>query len=487
MWRHDSHARSVGVAVAIAVFAALALTGFLALAAPQRDMPVGAMRLSAVDERSSRFADVAVSPTGDRVVVVWGEEYTDTLADGETPPRFGSIRLRWTSGGTAGSWHGPVTVFTGSLEACASGARVAVTGTTAHVAYIVRRPCSVSLRSEVVYRPYSLGGELGESHLITFTEQPDALFSDVDVAVDGQGNPHFVYLYRWVEAQQEESRVFYRTLSGGVLGAQEQVSDGKAEHPVIAWDDGVVHAAWEDLTEVGALIYRRRVDGWEMETVDLAYNRGNENDRPRNPAIVARGGRVVVVWDWRWTGLSIPDQYALAYAMYLPEAGGWLRAREVGTDVNLRLYDPERTYTSTERIDRPSAHMWYLRPSVALDREGRPAVVWHVNQGPIDLGNLDYDVMFIRAQTVTVSGISWLTPTVLVPNSGVVIHAASAVVAMAPVSPTLAHVAYMYNGTQALGYGEWETYYVGVSDQEPPERPEKVFLPVVLHNYPSQT
>ena len=487
MSERDIRAQSVSVAIGIALFAVIALTSLLALAAPQQDMPVGATSLSAVDERSSRFADVAVSLTGDRVVVVWGEEYTDTLADAETPPRFGSVLLRWASGGTVSSWHDPVTIFTGSLQACASGARVAVTGTTAHIAYIVRRPCSVSLRSEVVYRPYSLGGELGESHLITFTEQPDALFSDVDVAVDGQGNPHFVYLYRWVEAQQEESRVFYRALSGGVLEAQEQVSDGKAEHPVIACDGAVVHAVWEDLAEVGALIYRRRVDGWEKETVDLAYNRGNEDDRPRNPAVAARDGRVVVVWDWRWTGLSIPDQYALAYAIYLPEVGDWLRAREVGTDVNLRLSDPEHTYTSTGRIDWPSAHMWYLRPAVALDGEGRPAVVWHVNQGPIDLGNLDYDVMFIRAQTVTASGVSWLTPTVLVPNSGAVLHAASAVVAMAPVSPTLAHVAYMYNGTQALGYGEWETYYVGVSDQEPPERPEKVFLPVVLHNYSSQT
>ncbi|MGQ9467073.1 MAG: hypothetical protein ACUVSG_05405, partial [Anaerolineae bacterium] len=63
-----------------------------ALAAPRPALLHIATNLSNQPSRPSYYPDIAVSPDGDRVVVVWPEAYED----GGSAPK-GSVYLRWAS------------------------------------------------------------------------------------------------------------------------------------------------------------------------------------------------------------------------------------------------------------------------------------------------------------------------------------------------------------------------------------------------------
>ncbi|MEE8391570.1 MAG: hypothetical protein V3S14_12350, partial [Anaerolineae bacterium] len=137
---------------------------------------------------------------------------------------------------------------------------------------------------------------------------------------------------------------------------------------------------------------------------------------------------------------------------------------------------PYYMYTSMIDVFEP-VDLHYLRPSIALDKEGLPTVVWHADNGT-------YDIMYSQAQSMTVSAagdsiFSWSEPAVF--NSSSAGDSASPAVAQAPVvSPTL-HVAY-----SRYESGDWETYYEG---KEPGYTPgnytDFVFLPLVLRSFAS--
>lgn len=479
---------------ALAAGVSSALVVALALAAPGGAIPRGPVNLSSSADRGSYFdADIAVSPDGSQVAVAWSEAYT-----GGAPPQSGSVKLSWAMAGAAGGWSAPMTVFTGTGQACVTrGVAVAITGTIAHLVYVVHQPCFlVGITHTVYYQTYTLGGSLGNRQVITnATLDVDEMgFWRPDVALDAQGDPHFIYLYYGEAMSGDEGvgTVYYRPFVGGVLGAQERVSGvDLARSPAIAWSNGYVHAVWEDLSEGetdSQIIYRRRGVGWEVNPVGLTNNRGNEDHRPRNPDIAARGGDVVVVWDWEWTDGGQTGQFALTYAYSSTSLTEWRLAREVGTEADLSNsmegIPPERTYMSTSSAAWDvDPYLLHLRPSVALDKDGKPIVVWHTNRA--SAGDFDYDLMYIRAQTVTVTGTVWSSPTLLASGST---KCGDPVAAVAPISPTRLHVAYVYNGDPVLGQGDWETYYVGVVIRDSGEEDLMyVFLPLVMRNFSQET
>jgi hypothetical protein len=478
-------------ALAMGVSSALAVA--FVLAAPGGSIPRGPVNLSSSADRRSYFdADIAVSPDGGQVAVAWSEEYTSGVS-----PQRGSVKLSWAMAGTAGVWSAPMTVFTGTDQACVSGVAAAITGTMAHLAYVVRQPCSaVGITHTIYYQTCTLGGSLGDRQVITSaTLSGDEMgFWRPDIALDAQSNPHFIYLYYGdaMAAEEGVGTVYYRPFAGGVPGSQERVSGvDVARSPAIAWSNGCVHAVWEDLSEGeedSQIIYRRRDVGWEVNSVNLTNNRGNKDYRPRNPDIVARGGDVVVVWDWEWPEGGQMDQFALTYAYSSTGMTEWRRAREVGTEADLSNategIQPERTYTSTSSADWDVApYLLHLRPSVALDKDGKPIMVWHTNRA--SEGDFDYDIMYIRAQTMTVTDTVWLSPTLLASGSS---KSGDPVVAVAPISPTRLHVAYVYNRNPVLGEGDWETYYVGVVIGDGGQDDLMyVFLPLVMRNFSQET
>ncbi|MEE8391044.1 MAG: hypothetical protein V3S14_09650, partial [Anaerolineae bacterium] len=317
------------VVTALAAGVLSALTVVLALAAPGRSIPSGAKNLSD-NSFDSAFASVAVSPDGDRVAVVWVEE-----GEGLTLQR-GSVLLSWASENTGSDWSPRMSVFDRTEQACAVwSAPVAVTATTAHVAYVVYSPCTVSqdaAQTTIYYTTCDLteGGSCESAQTITSTlSEPGTppIPYKVDIALDGAGNPHFVYALR--EQTSLTDTVYY---VGG--DSHEKVpGSSRSSNPAIAWSDGYVHVVWEEAKEGGTkfeIMYNRRnISGtWDHPSTPPTSYQGTATKHPRNPDVAAYGDHVVVTWDWQWTAAA--DQYVLAYTRYLTSTGQWMYVYEVG-------------------------------------------------------------------------------------------------------------------------------------------------------------
>lgn len=449
------------------VLAALAVV--VTLAAPQGSFLHMPTNLSQNQLRESFFTDIAVSPDGDRVAVVWPESY----ADGGKPR--GSVRLRWASDSTGSGWS-EISVFSGSYDECAIDSVVAVTGTTAHVAYISQSPCDSPIEQWLYYRSCPLGGgSCSARQQVTYRNldgKSDAGLSSADIALDGQGDPHFAYVYYHWDGE-DVGTVYYHQLSG----AEEKVSeDGQdCNNPALACSNGYVHAVWEDETAYRTHYARRDGPAWGERYV--IYPFGSEDFHPRNPDIAAQGGEVLVTFDMSW---DKENDFAVAYRRNTDNGNfvEWRAIREVGTDIDLSSSAPSNKYNSTPSDD-PYEYLMHLRPTVALDGEGLPTVVWHADDGTG--GDRDYNLYYARGVSQTITNTHWTTPTQLYQRSQ---DQASGVVALAPVmSPTL-HVTYLQlwedPNPESSDY-DWETYYT--SSEEEAEGYSFVFLPLVLRNF----
>ncbi|HDQ73262.1 MAG TPA: hypothetical protein ENN19_14390 [Chloroflexi bacterium] len=472
--------RWLGIASAMSV--SLVLIVVAALASAARSIPPGPTNLSQ-SQFMSFFADVAVSPDGEQVVVVWPEAHTV----GTLPP-FGSVRLRWISE-SDGEWRAPATVFAGSPEACAEWASVDVSTGTAHLAYLVSRPCSNvqggADTQTIYYQTYDLPtGEAGFSHTVTTTQVLIRGFEQVDIALDASGTAHFAYIYSDGAGATGEltGTIYYRDFGAGVFGPEMRLSEtANARDPVIACADERVHVIWSVLEEREEERWRwqiahRRRDGGAWGTVDSPI-KFSDDYNPRHPAIAARGDDVLVSWSWE----SEEDQYMLAYSRYTQS---WpSRIYEVGTtdsapiplnhgDAGLRT--PTYTYRSGTEIW--ADYDFALRPSVALDRDGLPVVVWQAYQGD-SKGLVHYSRALSKTQVVIGDQVDhvfiWSEPAVF--NRYTQRNSLVPKLAMAPVvSPSL-HVVYL----REMSDNNWDTYYEGESEQQG-DKPNAVFLPLVM-------
>lgn len=442
------------------------LTLALAQAGPERSFLHLATNLSDSRLRWSGFADIGVNPDGDRVVVVWPEDYTNnqTAARG-----MGNVWLRWASEQTGSGWSNPVVVHAGSSDICGAEAAVAVTGTTAHVAYLTKSPCTSPITHTVFYRTCPLPGACSDPQtVVSVVADPNQpALAGLDIALDSAGSPHLVYIQYQGGIT---GTVYYTSPHGGASGPAEPIS-AESHHchsPAIAWSDGYVHIVWED-ESTHQIMYRRKDSVWG-EPKSLVQ--GWETYHPRNPAVAASGSRVWVTWDWEWPGTgNEPNRYVLAYARSNYSGTSWTGPLEVYTDGDLKSQDPVSRYLSTGEPD-PSEYTTFLRPAVALDGEGKPTVVWHANGGSAE--SPDYDVWYTRGLTVTDDHVTWSLPEIL--NRETRGHTASPVVALAPLlSPTL-QVAYLQFGAAP---DDWETYY----DSDQYDDYHHLYLPIVMRNY----
>lgn len=482
-----------------AVFAGAlsALTALLALAAPHRSFLHVATNLSTwpgrtfpSSSRASAFADVAISPDGDRVAVVWPEAYQDGGS------ARGSVFLRWASESTGNGWSSGVQVFAGSAEQCAVRAAVAMTGTTAYVAYVTWSPCDNPSYQTIYYQTYQLGQALGTPQEVTRAVGlgTDPGLTDVDIALDGEGNPHFVYAYFDRTAGGDVGSLYYTWFKDGQKKPQERVSDPdqNARRPAIAWSGDAIHVTW--MAEVAVqggksyrIYYRRRTlgEGGTWGELRKFFDQGTTYP-PFDPDVAACGDQVYVVWDIGYECQEVSSQiqclqFTLAYirsgdygSSWPIDVGGAIWC-EVGGTKRGQVY----VYTSTN-----SQSIWeygqFLRPSVALDGQGKPTVAWHVNYG--SQSNPNYDILYREAESVpadTSQCISWSEPISLTQNRNG--QSASPVVVRSSVSDTYPYLAYVWSSTdspQAAG-ADWETYYDGNAYGDYPH----VFLPVVFRNY----
>ncbi len=467
------------VALLAGVLSALALSD--ALAAPRAAFLRLATNLSNRPNRYSYYADIAVSPDGDRVAVVWPEAYQDYGGVIK-----GSVYLRWASESIGSGWSAPVTVHAGSSNECARWAAVAVTGTnpyTAVVAYITQAPCDNPSSQAVRYRFCPLGGSCGAVQTVASVNPlpgGDPGFGSVDIALDSTGQPHFAYAYYRREHQGDIGTVYY--WSPGLTNPDLVSGNNQdARTPAIAWNGGAVHVVWATEPLAGSydyfIIYRRRTGtGWAPEYSLVKQYLGYA---PHNPAIAVFSSTVLVAWDMNnaWTDGDCQndqtqcDKYTLAYIRSTDNGANWplsggvplwyeLRGEALGTDW---------PYTSTGQVVE---YIRFLRPSVGFQANGKPVVVWHVNDGTT--GNPDYNIYYTEALTVPENAadpIEWAEIRRFGQN--IPLHSASPVVAPY-LPPSALHVVYLQRG---LG-DDWETYY----DGNEYDRYSRVYLPIVMRN-----
>ncbi len=456
---------------------ALALSS--ALAAPRVGFLHLATNLSASPNRYSYYADIAASPDGDRVVVVWPEAYQDY--GGVTKD---SVYLRWASERTGSGWSASVTVHAGSSDECARWAAVAVTGTnpyTAVVAYITQSPCDNPTSQAIRYRLCTLGGSCGTVQtVVSVTQTDDPGYGSVDVALDGDGQPHFVFAYYRRETSGDVGTVYYR---GPNVAGPEQVSlyGQNARTPAIAWNGGAVHVVWA--TEPGSrnydyfIFYRRRTATWDEQYGLVKQSLGYA---PHNPAIAVFSSTVLVAWDMNnaWTDPDCQsdqtkcDKYTLAYIRSTNNGTSW--PLESGSPLWYELgggpLGTDMPYTSTGAV---MEYMRFLRPSIGFRADGKPVVVWHVNDGTTEYP--DYNIYYTEAMTVPENAgeaIGWAEIRRFGQNA--LLHSASPVVAPFLAGDTL-HAVYLQQGT---GGDDWETYY----DGNEYNRYSRVYLPIVMRN-----
>ncbi|MGB9889180.1 MAG: hypothetical protein ACPLTQ_05870 [Anaerolineae bacterium] len=466
------------VALLVGAISALALSG--ALAAPRAGFLRVATNLSNSPNRPSYYADIAVSPDGDRVVVVWPEAYQDYGGAVK-----GSVYLRWASESTGSGWSAPMVVHTGSSTECARWAAAAVTGTnpyTAVVAYITQSPCDSPTSQAVRYRLCPLGGSCDAAQTISASlPANDPGYGSVDVALDGAGQPHFAYAYyRRVSPQKDIGTVYYWSPS---MSTAEMVSleNQDARTPAIAWNGGAVHVVWAaepwgSSDNYFIIYYRRRVGGsWATPVALVKQFLGYA---PHDPAVAVFSSTVLVAWDmnntWADQRCTLDqtqcEQYTLAYIRSVNNGENWPLYSDAPLWYELGggSWDTSKPYTSTGGAEE---YIRFLRPSVGFRTDGKPAVVWHVNDGTTD--NPDYNIYYTEALTVPENAadpIEWAEIRRFGQNPP--LHSASPVVA--PLLPLDAlHVVYL----QGTG-SDWETYYDGNEFQNY----SHVYLPIVMRN-----
>jgi len=454
---------------------ALALSG--ALAAPRAGFLRMATNLSNSPNRYSYYADIAVSPDGDRVVVVWPEAYQDGGS-----AQKGSVYLRWASESTGSGWSAPVTVHAGGSNECARWAAVAITGTgpyTAHVAYIVQSPCNNPTQQFIRHRTCVLGAGCSDPQTVVNRSlgTNDTGLGSVDLALDDEGRPHFAYVdYQYVTGEGDVGTVYYRSPDGIV----QQVSGANddALTPAIAWNGGKVHIVWA--TEPRQNQWEYYIYYWQPGSTNALIKQGLSY-APHEPAIAVFSNTVMVVWEMNNADSDnncSSDQtqctrYTLAYIRSVDNGSTWPLSG--GTPQWYELHRDGETfgtnwpYTSTGQVIE---YTRFLRPSVGFRADGKPVVVWHVNDGTTD--SPDYNIYYTEALTVPESAadpIEWSE----IRRFGQNPPGNSASPVVAPLLPTDAlHVVYL----QGTG-SDWETYY----DGNEYDRYSRVYLPIVMRSF----
>ena len=465
-----------GVAGVVAI-ALVAVVGGVALARPLGFIHIRS-NLSQTANLASARPDLAVSPDGNSVAVVWTEEYQSGVGDHK-----GHVYLRIASE-TGSGWGGKTRVFSGSDAESAHDAALAVSDTVAHVAYVVVRYKLGQENMQVRYRACSLAsGECGTEQIVESVPYSSDKITWVDIALENSEHPHVV----WSRTDQfgEDGVIWHagNDGTGWVSPPPEHVSLAYGCYrPAIACANGYLHVVWEEDVEASTgdrhlIRYARwsSESGWE--TRPLCANQTFK--MPGNPDVAAWGGRVFATWDWCSDLDPKPcDQYKVVYRYSEDDGLTWgtetSDTREVGTG---RLYHGTEDlveYASSDNEGIPPEETRHeslldLQPSITMNSDGWPAVTWHADRsgGP----GTDYVVYYTYIFTDGLDQGSWITPTVL-GGQGTLRGAATIGIGQPASGEQHLHLAYM----QQLGTGSWDVYY----DSNEEDRYKYIRLPVVL-------
>jgi hypothetical protein len=353
---------------------------------------------------ASVVPDLAVSPDQDTVAVVWVEGY-------EPDVPVGHVYLRAAPALDVG-WGSRLHVFTGTAETHVYKASVAITGSTAHVAYVVQ-----GSTFEVRHRTCQLpDGPCNDDETAVSTTTNDIFW--VDLALDESGYPQVV----WPEKPADGVDVRYAAYTGSAWVITDVVtSESDYNHkPSVSWADGYAHVVWLRETsgpEYEALYKRcHPVTGCGSE-FSLSGAPESENAYPPGSPVVAAGeGRVFAVWDRCAYYEAGPGEHCQDYNLL------YRRSNDAGTSWLSDTFEVGSSYTYTEF----AGYLQYyssttlmaderrgrLNPSVALSSDGWPAMAWHADRSPGGAGT-DYVIYYAYSTSGTVNTVDWITRTVL--------------------------------------------------------------------------
>jgi hypothetical protein len=469
---------AIALATATALVTTAVLLTSLTQAAPSGWFFRIKRNLSATSDRWSAYPDLGVDADGDPIVAVWIE------ARGATLNVFkGHVFLKAASASSP-AWADTAVVFDASDYACAyNRASVAVTGTVAHVAYVVHKPCDRVDYTELHYnRCYQAGSRWAcqPSEVITSTDVDDSYVTSVDVAVDEDGDARLVWAHYEGLGTNKYGKIYYQAQEGGMWQSPEiPYSSGSNGNPAIAWASGYDHIVWEHQdTPLGAvqeILYRRRGTSTWSPNKQLFHHKTSLNDPfnasypPGNPDVAARENHVYAVWDVDYSNFLLP--YREAYVVFYLHSTDWGESfdwtlRQVhpkerpGQDADMTPYDP---------IDNPLLER--AQPSIALNENNLPGVVWHGTTSEAGYRPSVY-YSYIVSDTN-----KWLTPTVLIvddKNRGV--GAASVAMGEEENGIPCLHIVYMKDWSA----NHWDVYYDS-GGAEKPEYPT-IHLPLVLRD-----
>ena len=452
------------------MLAAVALAAVLVTVATAR--PLGFLHirtnLSHTATLVSADPDLATSPDGDHVAVVWTEGYMGVVGN------KGHVYLRAASEAAPG-WSDKVRVFSGSQFAYAYDAAVAVTGTVAHVTYVVFRsnPAGSLYLREVRHKKCDLSQSPvlcdALAEVVVSVDASVYMITWVDITLDAGENPHVVW------AQYDNSKagdIRYRARDASGWGGVEAVaSDGDNNRPSIAWADGYAHVVWQERT-APSIMYWRRAGSGGGSTEELHSSQAISYSVP-NPDVAAGAGHVFVVWE-QCAGLdgSVCRTYNLAYRRSNDKGASWVGGiREVGSDE----VDFGEEYSSVNVLSEMSEFLLYLRPSIALNEDGWPVVVWHAESAD-DTQGTEYVIYYSYASSGDPEdGLEWEVNPPSTLFTGMVGSAAVGV-GQGDSSPVL-HVAFM----QQVNANAWDVFY-GSNEED---RYPHVYLPLVAKDYRS--
>ncbi len=360
--------------------------------------------------------------------------------------RAGGAMLRWTTGtGAANDWSAPVQIAAGHppTGSCVIHTDVAVTSTTtgqavAHIVATVRDPCFIdssdqAQRTVLQYYTYALpGGPLSEPEEVVVTYNADhALIRTVRVALDGDGRPHIVYSVAddYADPGQENGKIYYTYQQADgtwyveinpSTQAPKPLSDPStnAFNPEIVWAGGRAHIVWE--------IHKPSTEGralnGDVHYAHCSQDAGCWPDLPLPldtnvetypyPSVAVQGDRVIVAWNRCVELDSNPpcETFVVLYGRSNDGGETWSTTTSggkiVGTDQAIGDYVPSLIKNGTDRTD--VEYVTFMRPVVALDREGYPWVAWQTKV--MTSGASVYVITSTYAISATDASFTWANP-----------------------------------------------------------------------------
>jgi len=213
-----------------------------------------------------------------------------------------------------------------------------------------------------------------ETRISTYTGMEAGTQAFPSIAVDSQDRLHVVW--RGVATGFPIEQIWYARYDGSwtdpVRISTLGMEDGSQGIPSIAMDSqDRPHVTWSgdntDFPVYNQAWYARHYYGSWTDPVRISTNTAMDNGYQGSPSITVFQNKVHIVWS---SGTTIYTTSQIYYALY---DGSWA--------------DPVRisTYTNAELGTQAT-------PSIAIDSQGRPHVVWHGR--PSASGSYPYDIYY---------------------------------------------------------------------------------------------